>query len=214
MTIFSPDGKYAYVANYACAGPGCVAAQGTISQYTVGADGALTPMTPATVNTGSATSQPNSLIVDPTSAYLYVANAGDNTVSQFVIDATTGALSGGSPAPTGGIFPFSVTVDPSGRFVYVANTGSAAPPAVAGTISQYSIVPGVGTLMPIGTGSVAAGLGVSSVTVDPTGAYAYATNRGESSLSQYAIGVTGALTPMTAPTVVAGLHPTSIATGY
>jgi len=211
--VISPDGKYAYVANYACAGPGCVAAQGTISQYTVGADGALTPMTPATVNTGSAMSQPNSLIVDPTSAYLYVANAGDNTVSPFVIDATTGALSGGSPAPTGGIFPFSVTVDPSGKYVYVANTGSAVAPPVAGTISQFSIGAG-GTLTAIGTGSVAAGLGVSSVTVDPTGAYAYATNRGESSLSQYAIGVTGALTPMTAPTVVAGLHPTSIATGY
>jgi 6-phosphogluconolactonase len=213
--VISPNGKYAYVADFACAGPGCAATQGTISQYTVGLDGALAPMSPAAINTGSAKSQPNSLIVDPTSAYLYVANAGDGTVSQFNI-GTTGALAPMStPTVAAGIFPFTVTVDPSGRYVYVANTGSdPTKPAVAGTISQYSITVGTGALVAIGTGTVAAGLGVSSVTVDPTGAYAYATNRGESSLSQYTIGVNGALTPMTAPTVPAGLHPTSIATGY
>jgi 6-phosphogluconolactonase len=135
-------------------------------------------------------------------------------VSQFNI-GTTGALAPMStPTVAAGIFPFTVTVDPSGRYVYVANAGSFPNmPVVAGTVSQYSIGAG-GALAPIGTGSVAAGLGVSSVTVDPTGAYAYATNRGESSLSQYTIGVNGALTPMTAPTVPAGLHPTSIATGY
>jgi DNA-binding beta-propeller fold protein YncE len=171
-------------------------------------------MSPATVNTGTAVSRPNSLIVDPTSAYLYVANAGDNTVSQFNVGASGAlTLAAGSPVTTG-TFPFSLTVDHLGRYVYVANSGSPNGVAVASTISQYTITAGTGALAPIGTGSVAAGLGVSSVTVDPTGMYAYATNRGESSLSQYTIGVGGALTPMPAPTVVAGLHPTSIATGY
>jgi 6-phosphogluconolactonase len=212
--VISPNGKYAYVADFACAGPGCAAAQGTVSQYTVGADGALTPMSPAAVNTGSAMSQPNSLIVDPTSAYLYVANAGDSTVSQFNI-GTSGALTlAGAPVATGGTYPFSVTVDPTGKYVYVANTGSVPnTPVVAGTISQFAIG-ALGVLTAIAPGSVAAGLGVSSVTVDPTGAYAYATNRGESSLSQYTIGLNGALTPMSTPTVAAGSHPTSIATGY
>jgi 6-phosphogluconolactonase (cycloisomerase 2 family) len=210
--VISPNGKYAYVSNFACTGLGCVASQGSVSQYTVGTDGSLAPMTPATVNTGSAKSQPNSLIVDPTSAYLYVANAGDNTVSEFNIDATTGALTlAGTPVPTG-TFPFFVTVDPSGKHVYVANTGSASGYTAPGSISQYSIGAG-GALSLIGTAT--AGMGTSSVTVDPTGTYAYATNRGESSLSQYTIGpTTGALTLMLTPTVPAGLHPTSIATGY
>jgi 6-phosphogluconolactonase len=142
-----------------------------------------------------------------------VANAGDNTVSQFNIGASGALTLAGTPAPTGGTYPFSVTVDPTGKYVYLANTGSIPnTPVVAGTISQFSITAGTGALVPIGTGSVAAGLGVSSVTVDPTGTYAYATNRGESSLSQYTIAVGGALTPMA--TVVSGLHPTSIATGY
>jgi 6-phosphogluconolactonase (cycloisomerase 2 family) len=212
--VISPNGKYAYVADFACSGPGCAAAQGTVSQYTVGTDGALTPMSPAAVNTGSATSQPNSLIVDPTSAYLYVANAGDNTVSQFNIGASGALTLAGAPVATGGTYPFSVTVDPTGKYVYVANTGSVPnTPVVAGTISQFSIG-ALGVLTPIAPGSVAAGLGVSSVTVDPTGAYAYATNRGESSLSQYTIGLNGALMPMSTPTVAAGTHPTSIATGY
>jgi 6-phosphogluconolactonase (cycloisomerase 2 family) len=211
--VLSPNNKYAYVSNYACSGIGCTAAQGSVSQYTVGADGSLTPMTPATVNTGSATSQPNSLIVDPTSAFLYVANAGDSTVSLFTIGASGALTPTGTPIATG-TFPFFVTVDPSGTHVYVANTGSAAGYTAAGSISQYSITAGTGVLVPIGTGSVPAGLGTSSVTVDPTGAYAYATNRGESSLSQYTIGAGGALTPMATPTVAAGLNPTSIATGY
>jgi 6-phosphogluconolactonase (cycloisomerase 2 family) len=201
--VISPNGKYAYVADYACTGPGCAAAQGTISQYTVGADGALTAMSPAMVNTGSATSQPNSLIVDPTNSFLFVANAGDNTVSQFAIGASGALTLVGSPVPTGGTIPFSITVDPSGH-VYTANSGS-------NNISQFSIVGGVLTSI---TAPVAAGIGVSSVTVDPTGTYAYATNRGESSLSQYTIGVNGALMPMPTPTAPAGLHPTSIATGY
>jgi 6-phosphogluconolactonase (cycloisomerase 2 family) len=178
----------------------------------VGADGALTPLSPAAVNTGSFTSRPNSLVVSPASTHLYVANAGDNTVSVFTIGAT-GALTFASSAMTG-TFPFSVTVDPTGHFVYTANTGSAANNTSPGTISQFSIG-GAGTLSPIPPGSVHAGLGTSSVTVDPTGAYAYAANRGESSLSQYTINqVTGALTLMGAPSVVSGLNPTSIATGY
>lgn len=207
--VVSPNGKYAYVANFACSGIGCTAAQGSVSQYTVGTDGSLTPMTTATVNTGSAHSQPNSLVVDPTSTYLYVANAGDSTVSLFTIGAS-GALTAGSSLATG-TFPFFVTVDPSGKYVYVANTGSAAGYTAAGSISQFSIGAG-GALTLIGT--AAGGLGTSSVAVDPTGSYAYATNRGESSLSQYTIGPGGALTPMAAPTVAAGLNPTSIATGY
>jgi 6-phosphogluconolactonase (cycloisomerase 2 family) len=211
--VISPNGgKYAYVSNYACSGPGCTASQGSVSQYTVGADGSLTPMTPATVNTGSTHSEPNSLIVDPTSAYLYVANAGDSTVSLFTI-GTSGALTSASTPMATGTFPFFVTVDPSGKHLYVANTGSSTGYTAAGSISQYLIGTG-GVLSPIGAGFVAAGMGTSSVAVDPTGAFAYATNRGESSLSQYTVGAGGALTPMATPTVAAGANPTSIATGY
>lgn len=201
--VISPDGKYAYVANYACAGPGCAAAQGSISQYTVSStNGSLTPISPATVNTGSAMSKPNSLAVDPTSSYLYVANQGDNNVTEFVIGAGGALTPVSTPVIASGAAPFSVTV--SGIFVYVANSGD-------DTISQYSIGGG-GVLTSIGA-AVAAGTGVSSVTVDPTGTFAFATNRGTTTISQYTITAgTGALIPN--GTATAGLNPTSIATGY
>jgi 6-phosphogluconolactonase (cycloisomerase 2 family) len=202
--VISPDGKYAYVANYACTGPGCVATQGSISQYTVSStDGSLTPISPATVNSGSAMSKPNSLAVDPTSSYLYVANQGDNSVTEFVIGAG-GALSPvvATPMIASGLAPFSVTV--SGIYVYVANSGD-------NTVSQYSIGTG-GSLALIGA-AVGAGAGVSSVTVDPTGNYAYATNRGTNTISQYTVTPgTGAL--VLNGTATSGLNPTSIATGY
>ncbi|MEN6464511.1 MAG: beta-propeller fold lactonase family protein, partial [Syntrophaceae bacterium] len=48
-----PSNLYAYVAN---------SGNGTVSQYTVGADGALTPMAPASVAAGN---NPQSVTVDP-----------------------------------------------------------------------------------------------------------------------------------------------------
>jgi 6-phosphogluconolactonase (cycloisomerase 2 family) len=62
--------------------------------------------------------------------------------------------------------------------------------------------------------TVAAGSGVSAVTIDPTGQFLYAANRGTTTISQFKIGANGSLTPMTNPTVASGQHPTAIATGY
>ncbi len=42
-----PSGKYAYIANY-----GYNSINSTVSQYTIGTNGDLTPMSPATVSAG------------------------------------------------------------------------------------------------------------------------------------------------------------------
>src|SRR6266853_3744637 len=54
--------------------------------------------------------------------FLYVANGGSNSISAYVIDAKSGALTpvGGSPFPAGSV-PSSIAVDPSGKFAYVSN---------------------------------------------------------------------------------------------
>jgi 6-phosphogluconolactonase (cycloisomerase 2 family) len=44
--------------------------------------------------------QPTGLIADPTGSFLYVANQGNGTISQFPIDPTSGALGGDFPVPT------------------------------------------------------------------------------------------------------------------
>jgi 6-phosphogluconolactonase (cycloisomerase 2 family) len=123
----------------------------------------------------------------------YVANYGDSTISQYTIDATTGAL---TPIGTiaSGANPSSVTVDPSVKFAYVANSGGY-------TISQYTIGAG-GALAQIGTIPVdTGGLAPFSIAVAPSGNYAYSANSGSDDISQYTIGIGGALTLMTTATV-------------
>lgn len=52
--------------------------------------------------------------------FAYAANASDNTVSVFSVDAGTGQLRHNGYVAAGTI-PVSVTVDPLGKFAYVAN---------------------------------------------------------------------------------------------
>jgi len=186
--ITSP--RYAYVAN---------AGDGTVSQYTIAANGSLTAMTTATVAAGTT---PHSVTVDPSGKYAYVANSGSNNISQYTI-STDGTLTAMIPATVAtGTNPYSVTVDPSGHYVYVANEGS-------NTISQYTIGTG-GALIPMTPATVASGASPYSVTVDSSGLYVYVANEGSNTISQYAIGAGGALTPMTPAMVAAGTNPYSV----
>jgi 6-phosphogluconolactonase len=177
---------YAYVANQY---------DNTISQYTIGADGTLTPMSPATVATGET---PESITVDPSGKYVYVPNAKPapaGRIYQYSIGAD-GALSPMSiPWVTAGTYPESVAVDPSGKYAYVANN-------LSNDISEFTIgTDGEITLL----GTVMSGTGYpnapSSVVVDPSGKYAYVANTDGRSVSQYTISATGVLTPMTPATV-------------
>ena len=141
-----PTGQYAFVANNG---------SNTVSAYTITAGtGALVAVggSPFTVNGLGSPTSPRSVAVAPTGKFVYVANAGNNSVSKFTI--TAGALSGESAVATG-VLPFSVNVDPSGQFVYVANFTS-------NNVSTYTIGIG-GALTVVGTGT-ATGAAPTSVT--------------------------------------------------
>ena len=58
------------------------------------------------------------MAVDPSGTFAYVANRGDNNVSGYRINRTTGALTpiAGSPFAAGD-GPYSVAVTPSPRFI-------------------------------------------------------------------------------------------------
>ena len=188
-------GQYAYVVN---AGNGSI--PGTISQYTIGNDGTLAAMAPATVTAGLS---PYSIAVDPLGPYAYVANYGDGTVSEYT--STGGALTQLATISAGSN-PYSVTIDPLGRYAYVANYGS-------NNVSQYSIGAG-GVLAAMTAGPVAAGSNPISVTVDPSGTHAYVANYSSGAIagtvSEYSISTGGALTAMTPATVAAGPNPESV----
>ena len=96
----SPDGGSVYVTNNL---------DDTVSQYDVGAGGALQPKTPPTVAAGS---NPDGVAVSPDGGSVYVANFFDG-VSQYDVDAG-GALSPKSPATVvAGGGPRWVAVTPS-----------------------------------------------------------------------------------------------------
>jgi DNA-binding beta-propeller fold protein YncE len=193
-----PTGQFAYVAHVR---------SGNVSAYTInGTTGALTEIADSPFPAGG---DPHSVTVDPTGQFTYVANCGSGagicggggfgTVSAYTINGTTGALREirefGSPFPAGAL-SFSVTVDPTGRFAYVANCGIFCVFGGLGDVSAYTIDGTMGALREIREfGSpFPAGTGPVSVTVDPTGRFAYVANQGSNNVSAYTIdGTTGAL---------------------
>jgi len=185
----SPTGPYVYTANYGGAGD--------VSQYTIGAGGALTFT--ATVPAGSGAA---SIALNPAATYAYVANYGAGNISQYSVSAVDGSL---TPLGTvaAGSGPNFIVVDPSGRFVYVPNNG-------AGTVSQYSIGAG-GTLTSIAP-AVMAAAGAWSITIDSAGHNAYVANRDAASVSHFTIdSTTGALTLLNTLSLPAGTGPTNVA---
>ena len=204
IIVLDPKDKFAYVGNFGINARIPPAGPSTISQYSVGANGSLTPLATSSVATGSG---PSAIAIDPASKYVYVANLGDNNVGQYTIGADGGLTAMAVPTVASGNSPAGIAIDPTGSYVFVANQA-------AGTLSVYAVSTADGSLTAVGA-AVAAGTGVNSVTVDPTGHFVYATNRGSTTVSQYAIGVGGVLTPIaSSATAPAGMEPTAIATGY
>jgi 6-phosphogluconolactonase (cycloisomerase 2 family) len=114
--------------------------------FSYDATGNLTQLSTSPYNTFGA--KPEGIAIDPQGKYLYVTNYGDDNVSSYSIDPSTGALTlvAGSPFATGnknGVpnpGPINVTVDPSGQYVYVANY-------LDGSVSMFSSNAGVLTLV-------------------------------------------------------------------
>ncbi len=138
------------------------------------------------------------------SEYVYVANYGDGTVSQYTI-VSGGQLAPMTPATAGSVsksHPWSIAVDPSHNYVYLANENY-------NTVSQYTIVSG-GAIAPMSSATVDAGTTPESVAIDPLDRYAYVANAGDSTISQYTLGSGGALQPLYPQTVKTINEPESV----
>jgi 6-phosphogluconolactonase len=79
-------------------------------------------------------SSPYGLEISPNGNYLYTANFGDNTISEFTI-GSNGLLTPIAGSPIGETFtgPVSLLVDPSGKYLYIANQQS------SGNVAGYTI---------------------------------------------------------------------------
>ncbi len=181
-----PAGKYLYAVNLK---GGASNTGGSISQFTIGANGTLAPMTPATVAQGNGSTD---IAVHPSGKWAYAVSSKNpgSTVVQYVIGAS-GALAAASTAPITYPFPNFLAIHPSGKFLYVTVQN--------GSIDQFAIDQTTGALTPISPASVpfnAAGTTTFAITVHPSGKYLYATDY-YGTISEYTVdAVSGALSPL------------------
>jgi len=205
--IVDPTGSFLYVAN---------SADDTLSQFSIGSGGQLTPLTPATVPAGT---QPVSIAVTggPSGGHVYVANsgagvpAGVGSVSQFSIRAD-GTLTPLNPATvSAGASPVAIAIDqtiaPFGTaFVMSDCDGS----TCTGSIRPFAVGAG-GELT--ATGAVATTgdhYDAVGMVTDQSGTNAYVltnlmgVDTDNGALWQFSVGNTGALSTANQPTLSIG----------
>lgn len=170
----TPNGNFVYVVNQVGNASGS-----NVSEFSVGANGALTELAGSPLAVGVS---PNAIASDPTNSFAYITDGATNQLISFTI-ASTGVLTplnqnnGITKTDT---FPDSVTVDPSGRFVYVANY-------TANDISAYQIDPGTGAPTGLaGAATYSTKTGPTCVFVEPAfGRFVYTSNFLDSSITGY-----------------------------
>ncbi len=155
---------------------------------------------------------PVSLAITPSRAFMYVANSTSNTVSGFTVNHTTGDLApvGTAILPTPvcpnpatcNFNPMGVTVDSSGKFLFVLNQGSTSP-AVAPSISVFSIDPTRGLLTEVAGSPVAAPANPEFVLASPSSEFLYvSTSAGM--IAAFSISSGGGLSPVAGSPFTAG----------
>jgi len=120
------------------------------------------------------------LVIDPTSKYLYVANADSKDISLFIIN-TNGSLIapvngcngvGGNCSAGEGVSDLKMLWRSDGMFLYATNT-------IDKNISIYLVDTSTGALNPLSNSPVVVGSAPNLLQVDPGGRYVYVTTDGD-----------------------------------
>lgn len=151
----TPDttGAYLYVTD------NCGAAVNAYQVTTTAVSGTTkTPLTAVAGSPFATGGQPISAVAEPSGKYFYVLNQGDNTISGYTIDSTTGVLAQLASSPfaitNGTTSPNTIVVDPSGKYLYVTSglyNGN------AGGVTEFSIDLTTGNLTQVGTTPISLG---------------------------------------------------------
>jgi DNA-binding beta-propeller fold protein YncE len=187
----SPDGRSVYVSFLDPVPPNA----GGVAQFTVGAGGALTPKSPATVPAGS---QGGSVAVSPDGKSVYAVNSGDGTVSQYSVGAG-GRLSPKSPPTVGtsGVSPGFIALSPDGAYAYVTNFG--APVSGGGSVAQYTVAADGTLAFNRASPIVTAGPNPAGIAVSADSGAVYVSSAG--AVFQFNVASTGRLVPQNTPSV-------------
>jgi 6-phosphogluconolactonase len=180
------------------------AGNNTVSAFSFGPTGALTPLVPATYPTGAT---PLLAAISP-SNNLYIPNSGDNTISAFSISATTGALTVlPSVTVTGATAISNAVVDPTSTYLYVLDSGTG---SAAGNVYGYTLATtgAVGAAIPVTP--VATGINPIGITIDPSGTLLAVDNNNDNTITPFSV-VTTTGTPTAEATVSTGVGPLFLA---
>jgi 6-phosphogluconolactonase len=182
-TSIAPNGSYSVTVKTQPPGQSCTVSNGSGSMATANVTGVAV----------ACTNQ---------AQFAYVVNNGNNTVSQYSIDAS-GMLAPLTVATVAtGHSPRSVTVDPAHRYVYVTNL-------IDNAVSQY-VIQQNGTLAPNTPATVATGQGPWALAVSPSGTWAYVVNSVDNTISQFSVSSSGALVASAVAPVPTGLEPWNV----
>ena len=197
LAMFAPVGLHAQEFVYT---NNNVLGANSVSAFSIGSGGTLTPVAGSPFATGGAGKgagffASNWITATVSGTFLYASNCGTNNVSGFSIDATTGTLTPipGSPFATGGScfggaggFGISVATTPNGQFLYAASAGSH-------NVSAFGIASN-GALSPVAGSPFAAGGTPDGIKVSPDGKFLAVALQGVNHVAIFSIGLTGALT--------------------
>ena len=174
--VVSPNDQFAYAAND----------DGTVSRYTVGANGALSATGTTTVGSGL-----SSLAVAPNGQSLFVGSGGDGRIYSFHINGDGTLTAPAAASIAGGTADMAIA--PGGGFLY--STGGS-------SVYQFQIN-GDSSLTALSPASVSSGgTAAQGIEVTPDGLSAYAVNGTGGGVAQYDIAAGGTLTSKTPATVV------------
>ena len=169
--------------------------------YTFGLDSATGALT---LLQTLATQQFGAIATDPGGLYLYVAGA--SALTSYAIDpASGGLLSLAKSTPTSsGIGAYTIAVSPNGNDAYTVEGND---------LVSYAVSNGGFTHL----GQVYSGVYGQHIAVDPTASFvyvpqacSYCATSAYNIVHEFAITKTGALTPLTTPSVAAGVTPWGI----
>jgi hypothetical protein len=171
-------------------------AAGGVSQYAIGAGGALTPLSPASVAVGPAGAALN-LAVSADGTSVYVTDPGDGYIAQFTRQAN-GTLVPQTPPNV----PTVVDADDivlfqsadAGSFAYVLAQGGGNADAGSNTVYQFTVNATGGLVPNAPPTATLLGSECLGLAIDPIDEFVFVGCVGDSTLRIYSIGANGTLT--------------------
>jgi 6-phosphogluconolactonase len=160
---------------------------------------------------------PAGIAVTPDGKFLYVANRFDGSVTQYSVDASSGALAPGQNYAVG-TAPIGVAITPDGGFLYVANSG-----VNSNSVSAFAICNQVvtscsnptqpdGTLTSVPGSPFSSGLGPVAIVIEPTGKFLFVADQQSDQISEFRISKgTGLLAANSQTTISTGANPSWLA---